>query len=102
MESVDYDPAAVTKHLQRPGIAPALASLIEALTSTSAFDQQALEAVVRQTAEASSLKAAALIHATRVAIVGKAISPGLFEVMELLGQQRTISRLRAAQNILPG
>ncbi len=33
VESVDYDPAAVTKHLQRPGIAPALASLIEALTS---------------------------------------------------------------------
>jgi len=101
VDSVDYDPAAVTKYLQRPGIAPALASLIEALT-TSAFDQQALEAVVRQTAEASSLKGAALIHATRVAIVGKAISPGLFEVMELLGQQRTISRLRAAQNILPG
>jgi glutamyl-tRNA synthetase len=101
VESIDYDPAAVAKHLQRPGIAPALASLIGALRTTS-FDQQALEAVVRQTAESASLKGAALIHATRVAIVGRAVSPGLFEVMELLGVRRTISRLEAAQNLLPG
>jgi glutamyl-tRNA synthetase len=100
-ESVDYDPAAVAKHLHRPDIAPALGSLITRLASTS-FDQQTLEAVVRQTAEAASLKGAALIHATRVAIIGRAVSPGLFEVMELLGQERTIDRLRAAQNLLPG
>jgi len=30
------------------------------------------------------------------------VSPGPFEVMELLGQQRTISRLEAAQNLPPG
>src|SRR4029079_16326376 len=49
VESLDYDPAAVAKHLQRPDIAPALGSLIPRLASSS-FDQQTLEAVVRQTA----------------------------------------------------
>ena len=42
------------------------------------------------------MKAAALIHATRVAVTGKAASPGLFEVLELLGRDRTRRRLATA------
>ena len=34
------------------------------------------------------MKAGALIHATRVALTGKAVSPGLFEVVALVGQAR--------------
>ena len=51
---------------------------------------------MRELAEARGLKAAALIHATRVAVTGKATSPGLFEVLELLGRERTARRLEAA------
>jgi glutamyl-tRNA synthetase len=101
-ESVEYDPAAVAKHLTRPGIAQALGSLVQALRSIPAFDEQTLEAAVRETAEAAGLKGAALIHATRVAITGRGVSPGLFEVMALLGRDRTTDRLRAAQNFPPG
>jgi glutamyl-tRNA synthetase len=42
------------------------------------------------------VKAALLIHATRVAITGRSVSPGLFEVAELLGRERTHARICAA------
>jgi glutamyl-tRNA synthetase len=100
-DTVDYDPAAVARHLARPEIGPALAALASSLESIPSFDQQTLESVVRKTAEAHGFKAAMLIHATRVAVTGRAVSPGLFEVMELLGRDRTAHRLRNVQNLLP-
>jgi glutamyl/glutaminyl-tRNA synthetase len=39
------------------------------------------------------VKAAALIHPTRVAVVGRAESPGIFEVLELLGKERVLARI---------
>ena len=46
------------------------------------------------------MKAGALIHATRVALTGKAVSPGLFEVAALVGQSRTVQRLRQLERYL--
>ena len=54
------------------------------------------EAGLRGLAAARGVKAAALIDATRVAVTGKAASPGLFEVLELLGRDRTRRRLATA------
>jgi len=45
------------------------------------------------------VKAATLIHAARVAVTGKTVSPGLFEVLGLLGRERVLSRLRAAAEL---
>jgi glutamyl-tRNA synthetase len=100
-ETIDSDPAAVARHLARPEVGPALDALIARVEALDPFNQQMLEAVVRATAELAGMKAAALIHATRVAVTGRAVSPGLFEVMELLGRDRTLLRLRTAQNLLP-
>jgi len=41
-----------------------------------------------------------LINATRVAIVGQAVAPPLFETMLVLGQERVVSRLRRAVEAL--
>ncbi|MDQ3211180.1 MAG: glutamate--tRNA ligase [Acidobacteriota bacterium] len=98
-EQPDYDPAAVARHLTA-----SMSATVEALTrgieGLHAFDKATAETAVRQTAEASGVKAATLIHATRVALIGRSVSPGLFEMMELLGRDRTVARLRAAQNLL--
>jgi glutamyl-tRNA synthetase len=99
-ESIDYDSAAVAKHLANPQVAPALDALVAGITSLEAFNQETLEAVVRATAEAAGMKAASLIHATRVAVTGRAVSPGLFAVIELLGRDRALGRLTAAQKLL--
>jgi glutamyl-tRNA synthetase len=41
-----------------------------------------------------------LIHATRVAVTGRTASPGLFEVLALLGRERTVARLERLVNFL--
>ena len=60
------------------------------------FDPASLEASLRLVADARSVKAATLIHAVRVAITGKSVSPGLFDVLSLVGRERTRARLAAA------
>ena len=52
-----------------------------------------MESALRETATACGLKAGALIHATRVAVTGRTNSPGLFEVLVVLGRERTLARL---------
>ena len=52
-----------------------------------------MEASVRATATARGIKAGVLIHATRVAVMGRTSSPGLFELLALLGPGRTLARL---------
>ena len=47
-------------------------------------------------AEAGGVKAGLLINATRVAIVGQAVAPPLFDTMVVLGKQRVVQRLRDA------
>jgi glutamyl/glutaminyl-tRNA synthetase len=100
-ESVEYDAAAVSKYLGNPAAAAALATLTDALAELEPFKQQALEVTVRGIAEARGLKAAAVIHATRVAVMGRPVSPGLFEVLELLGRERVLARLRHALVLAP-
>jgi glutamyl-tRNA synthetase len=58
------------------------------------FDEASSEHALRQIADARGVKAGALIHATRVGVTGRAVSPGLFEVLVILGRERVIARLR--------
>ena len=96
--TVTYDPSAVAKHLTKEGMASALGILAESLEHLEPFDRTAMETTLRRIAEAQGITAAALIHAARVAVTGRSVSPGLFEVMELLGRGVTVARLRSAQN----
>jgi glutamyl-tRNA synthetase len=56
---------------------------------------------LRGLAESRGLKAAGLIHATRVAVTGRAVSPGLFDVLALLGADRVRARIHNALNFPP-
>jgi len=98
--AVEFDQAAVAKHLAKAEISPAFSALPQMLESITPFDSATLEPAVRALAESRGVKAAALIHATRVAVTGRSVSPGLFDVLELLGRDRVISRLREAQKFL--
>ena len=92
-ERVDIDPAAAQKHLSAPDLGAHLAAWRDAIARVEPFDAATLEAALRATAEARGIKAGLLIHATRVAVTGQAVSPGLFEVLELVGRGRVLSRL---------
>jgi glutamyl-tRNA synthetase len=90
---VEYDPVAVRKHLSEPGLPAHLEALAGAFRALPAFDAAAIESVLRAVAERQAVKAASLIHATRVAVTGESVSAGIFEVLALLGRDRTLDRL---------
>ena len=93
LDAVDRDPAAVQKHLSSPDLPPSLAAWRERLATVTPFDPPSLEAALRTVAEERGIKAGALIHATRVAVTGQAVSPGLFDVLALVGRERVLRRL---------
>ena len=99
-DTLEYDAAAVAKHLAKAEVAAPLESLIKTYEQLPAFDKTALEAALRATAEQHGVKAGALIHPARVAVTGRAVSPGLFEVLELLGRERVLKRLTFAREHL--
>jgi glutamyl-tRNA synthetase len=68
----------------------------EALTSLEPFDAPAIEAALREAAERLELKPRQAFQPIRVAVTGSKVSPGLFESIELLGRETTLTRLRAA------
>jgi glutamyl-tRNA synthetase len=95
-DTVEYERAAVDKSLRATGMEEHLEALIAAFDALPAFDVVATESALRSTADARGVKAASLIHAVRVAVTGKSVSPGLFEVLALLGRERVRIRLEAA------
>ena len=76
-------------------------ALIAAFSRLDAFEQAPLDAALRQVAEERGVKAGSLIHASRVAVTGRGVSPGLFEVLELLGRERTLERMKQASRVIP-
>ena len=89
------DPDAAAKHLS-PEIRPHLAALARVFADVHPFDAAHIEQTLRTVAERAGIKAAPLIHATRVAVTGRTVSAGLFEVLALLGQDRVGKRLQQA------
>jgi glutamyl/glutaminyl-tRNA synthetase len=100
-EHIDPEPEAAGKHLANSSLKRPFATLIDAFARVTPFEPPILEATLRMTADQTGIKAGALIHATRVAATGRAVSPGLFEVLELLGRDRTLRRMKAAELLIP-
>ncbi len=90
-----YDAKGVEKNF-KPATATMLKTLVERLSALPSFDQASIEPVYRTLAEELGLKAGEVIQPCRLAFTGTTVSPGLFEVAELLGKEETLKRLNAA------
>ncbi len=99
-DMLEYDQAAVDKHLRAPGGDDHLAAIDASLAALDTFDPASTEAALRALAETRGVKAGVLIHAVRVSVTGKTVSPGLFEVLALLGQDKVRARLASARRLL--
>jgi glutamyl-tRNA synthetase len=97
---VEYEAAAIEKHLSSPGLKAQIDALSAAILRVEPFTEAAVETTLRDTAAACGVKAGALIHATRVAVTGRMNSPGLFEVLVVLGRDRTLARLAQLSSFL--
>jgi glutamyl-tRNA synthetase len=100
LDPVEYDEAAVKKHLSASGLAGHVKAWADALAAAEPFSAAAIEAALRACAESQGVKAAALIHATRVAVTGQGVSPSLFDVVALVGREATARRLAKLQQFL--
>lgn len=88
----EYDSKGVEKHLADPAVFDYL-SLYMSRLSDIPFVPAALETCLREIADKHGVKAGQLIHPVRLALTGKTVSPGLFELMEALGRETTVRRL---------
>lgn len=91
-----YDPAAVAKHWKDPETGARLRALHESFAGLEGWSESLLEAALRSRAESLGVGAGKLIHPLRVALLGQAVSPGIFEVAVVLGRERVLARIDRA------
>jgi len=95
LDHVEFDPAAVEKFLKDEKVRGYLRTLADRLEALTDFTHDTLEHAVRALADELQIKPAVMMNPARVALTGQAIAPGLFDVMMLLGRDKTVARLRS-------
>jgi len=97
LDEVEYEDKAGEKFLRRHYVGPAFRILEDRLQKLHAYNELGIEEVMRGLAGEMGLKAGELIHPVRVALTGRRNSPGIFEVMTLLGKDKVLERLARAR-----
>ena len=92
-DPAEYDADGLKKHL-RPETSRHLGALAAALEALPDWTAGSTEAALRATAEANGVSAGKLIHPVRLALTGVTVGAPLFDVVELLGKETTLRRLR--------
>ncbi len=99
--SYEFDEAAVKKNLRKePALKELLPQLADAFASLTEFTRDRAEALLRGFAEEKGVKAGLLINATRTALTGQAVGPGLFDLVAAIGKDRTVARLKHAAQLV--
>ena len=93
VDDVNLDPRAQEKYLKQD-FSKEFSLFIERLEGLKSFDIVSIEESFRSLVSQLGVEAKALIHPVRVALTGKTIGPGLFEVIYYLGLERTNKRLK--------
>jgi glutamyl-tRNA synthetase len=95
-DNFPYDAAASDKFWKDERLPALLASVTDALESLPEWTHDGCDQALRGVADSAGVKAALLINATRVALVGQGVAPPLFDTMLVLGRERVIQRMRRA------
>ena len=99
LNELTMDEKARAKHLT-PDIAPLLTELAERLKSVEPFTHVELEKVFNALVTEKGLKLGKLAQPVRVALTGGTVSPGIFDVLEVMGKEKTIKRIEAAVDLM--
>ena len=70
--------------------------MIAQLEGQDSFTEAAVESAFVQTMEKTGLKLGKIAQPVRVALTGKTVSPGIFEIIRVLGKEETLKRLAQA------
>ncbi len=99
VEEVEMQEKAKTKHL-KPDIAPVLTTLLERLKAVDPFTHDKIEKVFNGMVEETGLKLGKIAQPVRVALTGGTVSPGIYDVIEVMGKERTVKRIVAAVGMI--
>ncbi|MBL7196903.1 MAG: glutamate--tRNA ligase [Candidatus Omnitrophica bacterium] len=86
--------------LEKRGAKEIFNKLVKVLKSLEPFDAQTIEGVCRNLVTQEGIRGGELIHPVRAALTGKRVGPGLFELMAVLGRERTLERLSCAMRLM--
>jgi glutamyl/glutaminyl-tRNA synthetase len=100
LEDFPLDGKAAKKLKKREDGAEILTAYARALEADAFEDPQAMEDQARAWTEERNMGFGALVHPVRAAITGKTATPGLFDVMIVLGKECVLRRLREAAHKL--
>ena len=98
-EDFAFDPEAVEKSLKKVGAAGRIEALIAALTKVEDWSHPSLEAALKETAATLGVKTGELVHPARVAVSGRSVGPGLYEMFVVIGKERTLARFARAASM---
>jgi nondiscriminating glutamyl-tRNA synthetase len=98
----EVDDRAVATHLHSKEVGRNLEGLAGRLLEVESFEPEKIEEAVRSYADELDVPAGEIIHPSRVALTGRAVSPGIFQVMYLLGKEKVVERLRKGAAVASG
>jgi glutamyl-tRNA synthetase len=96
-DAVTIDPAAAAKHLAKAN-ADALRDLRDTLAALDDWTTPGIEGAFQAVLARHSLAMGKLAQPVRVALTGGTVSPGIYEVIEVVGRERSVARL---ERVLP-
>jgi glutamyl-tRNA synthetase len=94
-DTIEYDDAAVKKHL-RPVILEPLTALYERLKTVQIWEKEHLQECVNDISAKFEINMAKIAQPLRVAVTGSGMSPSIDITLELLGKERVLTRLEIA------
>jgi glutamyl-tRNA synthetase len=94
-DDIRIDEKAAKKFLT-PEVLQPLKTLTQRLSSLENFEAPAIEQAFAMVLEELGLSMTKLAQPVRVALTGSTVSPGIHEVIAVLGKERTLKRLRTA------
>lgn len=94
-DNVEYNEKAATKFL-KPAVAEPLKELSSRLNGIDFSSEENIETAFRALIDERGMKLKELAQPVRIALTGGTVSPGLFEVMKALGQEKCVARIKTA------
>jgi glutamyl-tRNA synthetase len=99
VDSITMDEKARAKHLTTD-VAPLLTDLASRLKAVEPFTHSEIEKAFNAIVAEKSIKLGRLAQPVRVAITGGTVSPGIFDVLEVMGKEKTVKRIEAAVSLI--
>jgi len=99
-EKIDYTDKALKKILGKPGTADILYEIIGILKDQKDFSAQSLEESIRKYASDKQASTSSVFHPIRAAVSGRTEGPSLFHMLEFLGREESIRRIKKTISML--